>query len=191
MKIRIATSKDAKSIQKIYAYYVQNTNITFEYDAPNFEEIERRINNTLHQYPYLVAIENGEVIGYAYASRYSARKAFDWDCELSIYIKDGLSRKGCGTRLYKTLLSLLKKMNVKNVYACITHPNANSERFHEVFGFQVVGIFQNCGYKFKKWHDVVWLEKKIGDYHEVSEFIPFSALSSTEIELSLNDLIQE
>lgn len=85
MKIRIATSKDAKSIQKIYAYYVQNTNITFEYDAPNFEEIERRINNTLHQYPYLVAIENGEVIGYAYASRYSARKAFDWDCELSIY----------------------------------------------------------------------------------------------------------
>lgn len=103
------------------------------------------------------------------------------------YIKDGLSRKGCGTRLYKTLLSLLKKMNVKNVYACITHPNANSERFHEVFGFQVVGIFQNCGYKFKKWHDVVWLEKKIGDYHEVSEFIPFSALSSTEIELSLND----
>ena len=56
-----------------------------------------------------------------------------------------------------------------------------------LFGFQVVGIFQNCGYKFKKWHDVVWLEKKIGDYHEVSEFIPFSALSSTEIELSLND----
>lgn len=187
MEIRVATSEDAKSIQEIYAYYVRNTNITFEYDVPSIEEMQKRMENTLLQYPYLVAIEDGEVIGYAYASRYGERKAYDWDCELSIYIKDGLLRKKCGTRLYNTLFSLLKKMNIKNVYACITHPNVKSEKFHEFFGFQLVGVFQKCGYKFEEWHDVVWLEKNIGDYQKVSAFIPFSALTSTEIELSLNN----
>lgn len=187
MEIRIATLEDAKEIQDIYAYYVLNTNITFEYEVPSIEEMQERINNTLQHYPYLVAVESGEIIGYAYASRFSERKAYDWDCELSIYIKNGLSRNGCGTKLYKTLIAILKKMNIKNVYACITHPNMKSEKFHDVFGFQVVGIFQNCGYKFEKWHDVIWLEKSIGNYQEVSAFIPFSALTSTEIELSLND----
>lgn len=192
MKIRVVRIEDASRIQEIYAPYVKNTNITFEYIEPSVEEMASRIEKTLKNYPYLVVEDEGKVVGYAYASRYQERKAYDWDCDLSIYLEPFYQGKGIAKVLYMSLMMILKKMNYQNVYACITHPNEKSERFHRQLGFDLVGCFHHSGYKFKKWHDMVWMEKHIGCYDDVKEIIPFEMLDKKEIELCLMETyIQE
>lgn len=187
MEIRIARKEDSQDIQKIYAPYVEKTNITFEYDIPTVSEMEKRITSTLKDYPYLVALIDDKIVGYAYASRYHSRQAYGWDSELSVYLDESYHGKEIGKSLYMCLLNLLVKMNVQNVYACITYPNDKSERFHKKLGFELIGCFHKAGYKFAQWHDVIWMEKHINDYQNVKEIIPFSMLSDEQIACSLND----
>ena len=105
--IRIATVEDASSIQKIYAPYVLNTTITFELEPPTVKEMADRISHTLEKYPYLVAVEEGDVIGYAYAGTLYDRRAYDHSAELSIYIDDKKRHKGIGHLLYNALINYL------------------------------------------------------------------------------------
>ena len=138
MNIRIATPEDAFAIQNIYRYYVDNTAITFELEVPSVKEFQERITKTLERYPYLVAEEEGEVIAYAYAGIFYDRRAYDWSAE-----------------------ELLKKQNIVNLFACITHPNAESEAFHAARGYEKKAHFEQCGYKLGKWWDIVWMQKVI------------------------------
>lgn len=185
MHIRVAKVSDAKAIQKIYAPYVEKTNITFEYDIPSVNEMAHRIETTLEKFPYLVAIADNQIVGYAYASAYRTRHAYQWDSELSIYIDENYHGQSVGKRLYEKLLDILKTMHIQNVYACITYPNVKSEKFHQKFGFQLIGCFHQVGYKFNTWHDVIWMEKAIGKRDNVQEIIPFSSLSSIYFNSSL------
>ena len=84
--IRIATKEDAKALLDIYKYYVEQTTITFEYETPSVEEFERRIENTLKKYPYLVEEEDGKIYGYTYAGPFKERAAYDWSVETTIYV---------------------------------------------------------------------------------------------------------
>ena len=113
--IRVATVEDAESIQKIYAPYVLNTTITFELEPPTVKEMADRISHTLEKYPYLVAVEEGEVIGYAYAGTLYDRRAYDHSAELSIYIDDRKRHKGIGHLLYNALVDYLIRMNITNL----------------------------------------------------------------------------
>lgn len=172
--IRIATVEDAESIQKIYAPYVLNTTITFELEPPTVKEMANRISHTLEKYPYLVAVEEGEVIGYAYAGTLYDRRAYDHSAELSIYIDDKKRHKGIGHLLYNALINYLTRMNITNLYGCITYPNDASIAFHEKYGFKEAAHFHECGYKFDQWLDVVYLEKRLDKTTE--PFIPFKEL---------------
>ena len=177
MNIRIAKPEDAKELIEIYKYYVENTTITFEYETPTVEEFENRIKNTLVRYPYLVAEDNNKICGYAYASAFKVRRAYDWAVETSIYVQNGDSSHGVGTLLYNELERYLKLQNIINVNACITYPNKQSENFHKKFGYKTVAHFNKCGYKFGQWNDVIWMEKFIGDHVDNPEdLIPFSEL---------------
>ena len=183
MEIRIATVRDAEAIQKIYAPYVLNTSISFEYDAPDTAEMARRIGNTLREYPYLVAVEEGKVIGYAYAGAYKSRRAYMHAAEPSIYVEASRRGKGIGRLLYEELERRLVRQNVFILYACVTttdrehdaHSTDASIRFHEAVGYKIVGRYDRCGYKFDKWYSVVWMEKVIAERPEKPEaFVPFS-----------------
>ena len=185
MEIQLASIKDAASIQKIYCYYVENTNISFEYEAPTVSEMEKRIQNTLSLYPYLIAKEDNKVIGYAYASAFHSRSAYQWGVELSIYVDEYYHGKHVASSLYEALFKILQKMNNINVYACIVHPNVKSENFHHRLGFQDIGIYRKSGYKFNQWHDVIWMQKTIGDYDHVQPIRYMQELSNEEIELCL------
>ena len=99
--IRTARPEDAEALLEIYAPYVLQTAVTFEYDVPSVEEFTARIEQTLKRYPYLVAEVDGAVAGYAYASPFHARAAYGWDTELSIYLQPGLQRHRLGSRLYR------------------------------------------------------------------------------------------
>ena len=145
MNIRIATPEDAFAIQNIYRYYVDNTAITFELEVPSVKEFQERITKTLERYPYLVAEEEGEVIAYAYAGIFYDRRAYDWSAEMSVYVQRGIHGKGVGTALYEKMEELLKKQNIVNLFACITHPNAESEAFHAARGYEKKAHFEQCG----------------------------------------------
>ena len=171
--IRIATPEDAGRLVEIYKPYVKHTAITYEYEVPSVEEFAGRIRNTLQKYPYLVAESDGKIVGYAYASTYIGRAACDWSVETSIYIDRDYKNRGIGGKLYNELEERLKEMNILNLNAAIAYSEVEDEyltndsiRFHEHFGYKMVGKFNNCGYKFGRWYDLVWMEKMLGEHVE-------------------------
>ena len=171
MIIRTATANDAEELLNIYAYYVENTAITFEYDVPAIEEFIQRIENTLKKYPYLVAEKDGEILGYAYAGVFKDRAAYGWSAETTIYLKQDAVKCGLGRMLYETLEKEMKKRGFLNLYACIGYPidddeylTKNSAEFHAHLGFETVGEFHKCGYKFGRWYNMIWMEKIIGEH---------------------------
>ena len=161
MEIRFAKPSDARSLLDIYAPYVENTAITFEYEVPTIEDFANRIEKTLEKYPYLVVEEDGVVVGYAYASTYYARAAYDWAVELSVYISQDARGQGVGTRLYDALEDLLEQMGYIHFLACISLPNEASLALHRKRGYQQVAHFPKIGCKFNRWHDIVWLQKSL------------------------------
>lgn len=177
MLIKIATPDDAERLVEIYSYYVENTTVTFEYDVPTVEEFRQRIENTLKMFPYLVAEDNGLIIGYCYASPFKTRKAYGWSVETSIYVDKDSHSKGIGTLLYNKLEEYLKKQNIINTNAGISYPNDDSEAFHKKSGYKKVAHFEKVGYKLGKWVDVIWMEKSIGEHTDnPKEVILFSEL---------------
>lgn len=179
MEIRIATLKDAPALLKIYAPYVEQTAITFEYEVPTAEEFEARMRGILSKYPYLIAQEGSEILGYAYASPFKTRAAYAWSVETSIYVKMGLHKQGIGTALYQRLEAFLAKQHVCNLCACIAYPNPASITFHEKFGYKTIAHFTKSGYKQNAWYDMIWMEKELCP-HDIppKPFIPFSQLDN-------------
>ena len=172
--LRIAKPEDAEEILKVYAPYVEKTAITFEYEVPSVEEFRGRSENTLQHYPYLVD-ETG-ILGYAYAGRFQTRAAYDWAVETSIYIRMDQKRRGLGRILYDALEEGLKEQGILNVNACIActdqedeHLTNDSIYFHKHLGYRLVGKFYQCGYKFHRWYDMVWMEQMIGEHKENQE----------------------
>ena len=108
--IRNATLADAPRILEIYAYYVEHTVITFEYDVPSLAEFEDRMRAIMQKYPYLVIERDGRIEGYAYAHAFVGRAAYDWAAELTIYLDHDARRGGLGRALYEALADRLKAM---------------------------------------------------------------------------------
>ncbi|HEL1711202.1 N-acetyltransferase family protein [Streptococcus suis] len=162
--IRSARIGDAADLVAIYAPYVEKTAITFETEVPTVEAFASRIEKTLEKFPYLVAVEEGKIVGYAYASTYYARAAYDWTVEFSVYVQKEARGKGIGNLLYTALEEELTARGFKNFLACIALPNPASIALHEKKGYQQVAHFKKVGYKFGTWHDIVWLQKSlVGD----------------------------
>ncbi len=171
--IRDVQKEDISTLLHIYAYYVENTAITFEYEVPSLAEFTQRIDTITKRYPYLVIEMDNQIQGYAYASCFKDRAAYDWSCEVSIYLDTNAKGMGLGKKLYEALEARLKAMDILNVYACITYPKVddvyvtkNSQQFHEHLGYQIVGTFHQCGYKFDTWYDMIWMEKMIGEHEK-------------------------
>lgn len=171
MTIRSATPLDAEAILEIYAPYVKDTAITFEYDVPSLEEFRGRIESTLRKYPYLVAEEDGVIVAYAYAGTFKARAAYDRSVETSIYVRMGRRGGGIGRRLYAALEEKLREQGILNLYACISWIDEEDEylthqspEFHARLGYERCGLFHKCGYKFGRWYDMIWMEKFLGDH---------------------------
>ena len=169
--IRMANPADAQALLNIYAPYVINTAITFEYDVPSVEEFASRIAHTLEKYPYLLAEEGGNILGYAYASPFHDRPAYDWAVETSIYVDQNIKHRGIGRKLHDALESTLREQGILNMNACIAYPpeedehlDKNSVEFHAHMGYRLVGEFYKCGYKFNRWYNMVWMEKLIGEH---------------------------
>ena len=171
--IRDAVTEDAEALLAIYAPYIRETAITFEYEVPSVEEFQHRIRTISEKYPYLVAEEGGKIIGYAYAAPFHVRAACAWAVESSVYIDRGKRKAGLGKRLYAELESALTKMGIISFEACVAWPHEgqddpyltkDSVGFHKHLGFREVGHFKDIGSKFGRWYDLIWMEKLLGEH---------------------------
>lgn len=238
LKFRVARPEDAEALLAIYAPYVEETAITFEYEVPSVEAFRARIAHTLATYPYIVAVEENNIIGYAYVGRLHERAAYDWSVETSIYVDRRARKQGLGRQLYERLEAILRAMHIISVNACIAYPgtmnatdrtrahlqdtrkersemnattqdrmhedhrkgsadsdasigedpylNTNSPDFHAHLGYQLVGHFHACAYKFDRWYDMIWMEKWIAPHPAKPEaMIPFPELPEEVVECCL------
>ena len=164
MSVRLATVQDVPRILEIYAPYVKNTVISFEYDVPTIEEFTQRFLEITAQFPWLVWEENGTVLGYAYGSRPFERTAYQWSAEASIYLCPEACGKGIGKMLYTALEQLLQRQGYRKVYAIITSDNGPSVAFHRAVGYRHTATMPDCSYKFGKWHGIIWMEKELNTW---------------------------
>ncbi|MEO0802470.1 MAG: N-acetyltransferase family protein [Cyanobacteria bacterium J06642_2] len=152
--IRSAEFSDVAAIASIYNHYIENTVVTFEETPVSSAEIRARLETIKDfDFPWLVAEEEGRVIGYAYAARWKERIAYRYSAEVTIYLSPDSTSKGLGTQLYRSLFNSIRK-DVHVLIGVITLPNPASVAIHEKFGMIKVAHFQEVGYKFGQWLDV-------------------------------------
>ena len=164
MSVRFATVQDIPRILEIYAPYVKNTAISFEYTVPTIAEFTRRFSEITARFPWLVWEENGIISGYAYGSLPFERAAYQWCAEASIYLCPEAHGKGIGKQLYAALEKHLQAQGYKKVYAIITTANEASIAFHRAVGYRHTATMPDCGYKFGNWYGTVWMEKKLNSW---------------------------
>ncbi len=160
LRIRAACAGDAAACAAVYAPYVTDSCISFEYEPPGAEDFERRIAAAL---AWFVAVRDGAVVGYAYASRHRERAAYDWAADVAIYTDAGQHGRGMGRLLYEALFVRLRDLGLRRLCAGVAQPNAASDGLHRALGFHEVGVYRRIGWKAGRWHDVRWWQLDIGD----------------------------
>ena len=186
--IRIATEADVPAMLAIYAPYIENTTITFEYHVPSEEEFRTRFRDITAQFPWLVWEEEGKVLGYAYGSAPFARDAYRWCAEDSIYLSPEAQGRGIGTRLCTALEKVLFYQGYRRIYALITAENKASVTFHEKLGYVKRGDFPDAGYKFGRWIGVIWMDKR-ANFVEFPSNFPASFQTLMQDGQSFSDIL--
>jgi L-amino acid N-acyltransferase YncA len=162
VQIRAATPGDAHAITAIYDHYVLGTVATFEEDAVPSPVMAERIAAVLDAgLPWLVAVEDGKLVGYAYVSRWNLRSAYRHTVECTAYLAAEATGRGLGTSLYDELFGRLQRLGVHAVIAVIALPNAASVALHEKFGLRRAGLFPEVGSKFGSWVDVGYWQRTL------------------------------
>ena len=174
--IRIALESDIPAMLAIYAPFVENTTVSFEYDVPTEEVFLQRFRGITEQFPWLVWEEDGRVLGYAYAAKPFERAGYSWCAEPSIYLHDDARGRGIGRKLYAVLEAILEQQGYCVLYSLITSENLASIRFHEKCGYTTTAVFPECGRKFGRWLGLHWMEKRLKIGENPSAF-PMSWLS--------------
>lgn len=159
--IRTATLSDVPAILDIYAPYILNTAITFEYDVPTIAEFEQRFISITKDFPWLVWEEDGTVLGYAYAERPFVRAAYQWAADLAIYLAPEAQGKGIGRKLYEAVEDIIRRQGYHLCYGVVTSANERSCKFHEAMGYHKAAEFPDCGLKFGAWYGTIWYEKRL------------------------------
>jgi L-amino acid N-acyltransferase YncA len=165
MKVRAATEEDAAACAAIYTPYVTDTAITFETEPPTVAQMAERIAAAERSHAWLVLddLDDGRVVGYAYAGPFKARPAYRWSCEVSIYLEIGRRRTGAGRALYEALFARLAERGYRTAIAGMTLPNEASAGLHKALGFEPVGTYRRIGWKHGRWHDVAWMQRMLSE----------------------------
>ena len=161
MILQLIKEEDILEVLEIYTPYVLDTDITFEDVVPSLESFSERVEHYTAQFPWIVAREHGQIAGYAYASPYRERSAYQWGCELSIYLRSDYQGMDLGRTLYSALMDFLTIQGYYSAYGIITLPNDASIALHNQLGFEMDGIQKQVGFKHGKWHDTAIMSKEL------------------------------
>jgi L-amino acid N-acyltransferase YncA len=178
--VRLATPADGTACAAIYAPYVTDTAISFEFDPPGGDEMALRIGRTLERTPWVVVEFDGEVRGYAYGTRHRERAAYDWTVETAVYVDRDFTRLGLGRMAMSAVLAILRLQGAHLAVAGITPPNPGSVGLHEALGFSRIGLFEAIGWKRGVWHGVEWFALELGARSETpAPFRPLPDIRGT------------
>ncbi|WP_254447598.1 arsinothricin resistance N-acetyltransferase ArsN1 family B [Sphingomonas sp. ID1715] len=176
MHVRPALPADAARVAAIYAPYVTHRGVSFEEAPPDAAEMAARMAKLNGLFPWLVAEQDAEVLGYAYAGSFRARAAYRFAVETTVYVAEEAHRRGVGRLLYRHLLATLRAQGFTQAIAIIALPNHASVRLHESFGFEAVGLNRRVGWKDGHWVDVgIWQLELCDSGAAPTEPQPFSA----------------
>lgn len=156
--VRLAREADAERLLEIYAPLVHETPISFELTPPSLEEYRGRIATVLETTPWLVCEEGDAILGYAYASKFRPRPAYQWTIETTVYVHANHQKRAVGRALYETLFACLRLQGYRSALAVIALPNPASVALHQKAGFERVGVIHHVGFKLERWHDVGFWE---------------------------------
>ena len=173
--IRLAGAADAEAIAAIYRPYVEGSHFTFEEVPPDPAEIAARMANPLH--PWLVAEEDGRVLGYASTAPLRNRAGYRWSVETGIYLAADAQGRGVGLRLLAAHLETLERQGLVTAIAGIALPNEASVALHEKLGFTLCGIERGVGFKLGRWVDVGRWQRDLAQRSDAPEEpFPYSSL---------------
>ncbi len=174
--IRVAKLDDAEAILSIYTPFIENSIVTAEEVVPSVSEFRDRMANILKDFPWLVCCDDdGNILGYTYASRHQQRSAYRYSVNLSIYVNPKYQRNHVATKLYSCLFEMLRRQGYKNAFAAVIIPNPKSAAFHHSLGFRPAAVFSKVTYKLGHWNDMEWFQYPLSVYDDTPEaIIPFS-----------------
>ena len=183
---RLVTPEDAEDLLAIYAQYIDTT-ITFEYTLPSPEEFRERIVHITEFYPYIAAVCDGRIVGYAYSHTLFERAAYQWNAEFSVYVDREYTRCGIGRALYQKLIDVSVMQGIHIAFGKVTSPNEPSEALHRSMGFDTLAVFEKVGYKNGAWHAVTWFARTLHDFEDCPQApTGFRDLNSAEVQKILN-----
>lgn len=161
--IRPVRASDCERLAEIYAPSVHHSVTSFEMEAPNAEEMAKRVERITANYPWLVAEDQqGRVVGYVYASVWRERSAYSKTCEAAIYVDAEVARSGIGRGLMEALLPELQRRGFHQVIAGVALPNEGSQALLRSLGFEEVGTFREVGRKLERWISVQFWQLALG-----------------------------
>lgn len=163
MNIRRAGGDDAEAMLRIYAPIVEQTTTSFELVTPSVDEFRGRVERSVATHDWLVAEEDGVILGYAYGTPHRSRAAYRFSAETSVYVAEEARGRGLGSRLYERLFASLANRGYYQAFAGVTLPNPASEALHCKVGFRRIGQFPSIGFKYGNWHDVAWFYRPLRD----------------------------
>ncbi len=163
MTLRPATTGDLAAIQAIYAHHVLTGLGTFEETPPTVEDMVGRFAAVRDRgLPWLVAEEDGGVLGYAYAGAFRPRAAYRYTVEDSIYVAPDAAGRGLGRSLLQALIAECEALGLRQMAAVIGDSgNAASIGLHRSCGFELLAVLPGLGFKFDRWVDVVWMQRAL------------------------------
>ncbi|WP_367924524.1 N-acetyltransferase family protein [uncultured Ruthenibacterium sp.] len=157
MTIRPAAISDVGMMLAIYAPYVLNSTASWESELPSRQIFAQRLQSCQDAgFPWLVAEQEGAILGYAYAARLGERSGYDWTTQVSVYVAEDARGRGLGTALYGALLAILKMQGYCSCYALVTESNSASVSFHKAMGFLEAASLPNAGFKLGKWLNLAY-----------------------------------
>jgi len=160
--IRDSTDEDMGAVTDIYSWYVENTTVSLELQSPSLEDMtQRRQDLIANRFPYIVACIDAQVVGYGYLGAYNYRAGYQCTCSNSIYVKNGITGNGIGTKLLKELITRCNGTSLRQMVALISEDNPGSVTFHSRLGFEVCGRLKSVGAKFGKWRTVTLMQKSL------------------------------
>ena len=172
-----AETSQVQACLNIYSPFIDQSAVSFESSVPTITDFQERAVEVCKNYPWLLALKENEILGYAYAARHRGREGYQWVAEVSVYLSDLARGQGLASLLYQQLFELLRSQNIYQVYAGITLPNPASQKFHLREGFEDIGTYKKIGYKFGCWHDVYWCAKELRSLEKKpAAFIPHPKL---------------
>ena len=165
LEIRPTIAADLPAITEIYDHAVRHGTATFELIPPDLAEMTRRFGALMDGgYPYLVAVFDGRVVGYAYAGAYRPRPAYRFTVENSVYLQPAIHRRGIGLQLLQRLIAESEARGYRQMIAVIgDSANAGSVGVHTRCGFQMIGTHPHVGFKFGRWLDTVMMQRALGE----------------------------